>query len=141
MNRPGLGLLATLVLTLSAARGAAAPGAAPVEVKPGDSFGIPLGGEVGIAGTKVVVGFVAVLEDSRCPKGEQCITAGSARVVLRVRAGADSPVDVELATMRGPSEAGAAGLRLRLVALEPHPVAGKSIDPRSYLVKVSVTEP
>ena len=102
----------------------------PFTLKVGQTASIPAG--------KITAKFVAVSEDSRCPKGEQCITAGNARIVLEVAVGSNAPERVELNLGRGSSEAVVSGLEVTLLDLQPYPVSGRPIRPEDYLASLSL---
>jgi len=110
----------------------------PLEAAPGQPFTLKAGQTASITSEKVTVTFIAVSEDSRCPKGEQCITAGNARVLLEVAAGSAAPARIEFNLGRGASEAVVGTLEVTLVGLEPYPVAGRSIPAENYLASLSV---
>ncbi|NJB87240.1 hypothetical protein GGR26_003020 [Lewinella marina] len=80
--------------------------------------------------------FVKVLEDSRCPRGVQCIQAGRAVVsvqVLRDGALTEDTVTIDgnaITTDQGP---------LQLLELEPYPDASVP-DPGPYRLKVRLLE-
>lgn len=81
----------------------------------------------------MVVRFVAVPEDSRCPKGEQCIVAGKARVALEISVDGGTPTEVELGTAEGHGEMDVAGFQVTLAGLAPYPVSGRQIRPEEYV--------
>lgn len=69
-----------------------------------------------------------VLEDSRCPKGVQCVWAGQLRLNVRVHLGARD--EVHELTLGKPVHV--ADGSLELVEALPYPVAGEQIKPASY---------
>lgn len=87
-------------------------------------------GESAEVGDRVVT-FTAVREDSRCPTGVECLWEGDAAVELLVEAGGE-PTVIVLHTALEPRSAVAAGLRLTLERLDPHPVAGRQTPPADY---------
>lgn len=99
-----------------------------------DSFelGKPLrltpGASARATGTELRVGFDAVIADSRCPKGERCVSAGDATVRVWLQQGTGPRVTRELHTATGAAQtASALGHELRLLSLEPYPVTGRAI--------------
>jgi hypothetical protein len=79
------------------------------------------------------VNFVEVLEDSRCPKGANCIWAGRARIQIMLEAKSGAPITVELATIGGDDQSvDMAGYRIHLVKLDPHPSAEKAPEEKEY---------
>ena len=79
------------------------------------------------------VSFVKVLEDSRCPKGANCIWAGRARIQVMLEAKSGAAITVELATIGGDDQSvDMAGYRIHLVKLDPHPSAEKAPEEKEY---------
>jgi hypothetical protein len=71
---------------------------------------------------------IAIIEDSRCPRGVQCVWAGQVRLKIRVGQGRSSSVkEVTL----GSSVAVADG-SLSLVSVTPERVAGRTLRPVDY---------
>jgi len=89
------------------------------------------------AGFKVT--FEAVVADSRCPKGETCIWEGNATVRLTVT-GAAGTQSLELHTSprAGSGSARYESRSIRLVSLEPYPVAGREVAPAAYTATLSI---
>lgn len=98
----------------------------PVTLAPGETASFDSG--------KIAVRFVAVTEDSRCPKGEQCVWAGNARVELEVRGGGGEPRRLTLETNGRASEAEVGELTLALQDVSPLPIGGRAIAPQDYRV-------
>lgn len=71
---------------------------------------------------------LAVLEDSRCPKGVQCVWAGRLRLKVRVHLGARD--ELHELTLSKPMHV--ADGSLELVEALPEKIAGKPIKPASY---------
>ena len=138
-------LLATFVAVIGAATATAAGGGrARQKVMLDKNFVLSVGQEVSTADGKLKIKFVSVAEDSRCPKGVNCVWAGNARVVLQVGKNNGAPVKLELNT--SPREgAGAVGsgygqYLIKLVEVAPYPVAEQTINPRSYAVTLVVSK-
>lgn len=89
------------------------------------------------AGGGVLVRFVEVLEDSRCPKGVDCVWAGNAKIRLTVRAG-DECATLQLNSALAPREAEWNGKSFSLVNLAPYPASGVEIEPSEYIATISV---
>jgi len=100
----------------------------------GKPFTLKVGESASFEGGKLVMKFVSVPEDSRCPKGEQCVWAGNARVVLEVSKPAQAPQTVQLNTSRGPRDAELDGLVLKLESLDPEPSSSRRLRPEDYSV-------
>lgn len=98
-------------------------------------------GEVGlIEDLNRRIEFREVAEDSRCPKGVDCIWAGNAKVRLYVRDGEKEPVVVELNTAAGNNSANAGGLTISLVSLDPYPVSGTEIASDDYRATLKISK-
>jgi hypothetical protein len=82
------------------------------------------GATVSVKATSMKVRFVAVTEDSRCPRDVNCIWAGEVKVQLAVD---NSTLEV----LAGGS-AVAAGYRVTVVRVEPQPVSTARIAPQDY---------
>ena len=121
--------LALLVLPLVCCAQSKPP-AADVSLR--QEFTLKLGQTVRVKGESLRVRFASVLEDSRCPKGEECIRQGSAKISLEVTSGEDKPVTLELTTEPGAQEATHLEYSLTLVALYPYPVSGRQVDREDY---------
>jgi hypothetical protein len=81
---------------------------------------------------KITVKFVSVPEDSRCAKGEQCVWAGNARVVLEVSGPGSAAQTVQLNTSRGIREAEIEGFVVRLDNLTPDRASGQPLRSEDY---------
>lgn len=112
----------------------AAPHAAGVALR--QEFTLKLGQTVRFKGESLRVKFASVVEDSRCPRGEQCVRQGSAKISLEVTSGEDKTAALELTTGQGAQEeaAGVAhlGYSVTLVALDPYPTADRQAAPEDY---------
>jgi len=74
-----LGLAQVLILTACAsASNSGNPGAPSAKLN--QSFSLKVGTSTSVDGEGIQVGFDAVIADSRCPKGAQCIVAGDATI-------------------------------------------------------------
>ncbi len=113
-------------------------GGGPIQVKLGEPFELRIGQKASIADGDLVLTFLAVLQDSRCPKGEQCIVAGKARVSLEAAPRDGAAVTFELDTTGESGETDGLAFRIELHGLAPYPVSGRPTSPHDYLVKLSV---
>jgi hypothetical protein len=116
-------------------RPAALRSGAPAQVAPGD--------ELAVEGSAVRLRFVAVVEDSRCPRGVTCVWAGRAVVEVAATVGVDGPertVRLEV----GAPEAGSAelfGVRVAAEALDPYPSAGAVARREDYRLRLVLLAP
>ena len=102
----------------------------PIQVKTGEPFELRIGQKASLGAGDLVLTFLAIPQDSRCPKGEQCIVAGDGAAVT-----------LDLDTSRESEEMDISGFQISLVALSPYPVSGRPISPQDYLVKLTVRKP
>ena len=86
----------------------------------------------------VLVRFVEVKSDSRCPSDVQCVHAGNAEVIFLVGpvAGDGPAQQVLLNTSQDPKSGSALGLTVTLVKLDPHPVS--TTPTRNYRAEVTI---
>jgi hypothetical protein len=83
--------------------------------------------------------FEAVTGDSRCAKGDVCIWAGDATVRVSWHREGGAQETCELHTSPDAPDTDCAGGRIRLVALDPHPLSGRAIPQADYVVTLEVT--
>ena len=100
---------------------------------------IPLGETRTFDEERLVIGFGRVLEDSRCPTGTQCVSAGNAEVGLVLQERGEATRMVQLNTARDPRRVSHEGYIVEVVDLRPIPSAGGPPDPESYIVRLRVT--
>lgn len=120
---------------------------------PGQSTGgtleIKYGETVEVSGEQMKLTFSGV-NDSRCPKDVQCVTAGEAKVTLAVDKGGASETAELIA--RGlcyqddgscGTEANALGYRFKLLSLNPYPEQNANPELKDYVLKLeySVFQP
>jgi hypothetical protein len=103
---------------------------------------INYGRQVAAAKENLTLKFVAILEDSRCPEGVQCVWAGNARIELAVTKTGEDTASLELNTNdRFPIEAQYLGYLITLIDLQPYPKATKQISLQDYTVNVEIRKP
>jgi hypothetical protein len=95
---------------------------------------------VRIAGTPATITFENVVSDNRCPVDVVCIVAGEARAVLRLEEPRKPPIEFVLDTGRTPS-ATVNGYGVALLTVSPAPHSTVRIEPRDYVVELTVTPP
>jgi len=101
-------------------------------------FPLAVGATVTVAGADLVLRFVQVQEDSRCPLDAQCVAAGDATVRLAARedGGRELPMDLHV---YGEAREVRFGIYwIRLQDLAPLPRAGQPVPPRDYVVTLRV---
>jgi hypothetical protein len=100
-----------------------------------DVAGVRIGEDIEIAGKSVLV--ERVLEDSRCPRGVQCIQAGTVRVAVIVSDGES----LATGTLRLLETARIGGLELVLSSVTPEPVAGFPIGTYRFTIDGQLAAP
>ena len=85
----------------------------------------------------LVIRFLEVTEDSRCPKGVACVWAGTAKVKLLVIKGKLSK-QIELGLEPSLQAAETFGYRIKLDSLTPYPEASRPIQKSQYTVSLKI---
>lgn len=98
---------------------------------------IPLGETRLLDEERLAINFARVLEDSRCPAGVQCVTAGNAMVGLILHERGEATRMVQLNTHREPRTVSHEGYVISVVDLQPYPTAGGQ-PPQSHTVRLHV---
>ena len=130
MKRAITMIVVTLVWTACSVAGPAGPAVFDA----GQNFSLRVGESARSREGGLQVGFEGVSADSRCPKGVQCVWAGDAIVRVWLQQGAGPRQLRTLHTAAGASQATSAlDHELRLVRLDPTPVAGKALAPDGYV--------
>lgn len=142
MIRTLAALLFVLVLTACTTQSGTQLPEAEFFVNAGQQFGLRVGETAGVVTSLAIalVRFNGVIQDSRCPVDVQCITAGSATVLLSVQ----SALNVHDITMEVPPEGTVEvvvdELTVTAVGVRPNAQQGATIDPLDYVVGLTVTE-
>jgi hypothetical protein len=95
------------------------------------------GEEAELDSGRIRVRFEAVLSDSRCPRGHQCVRAGEAKVRIWAQEGSEPGRSHVVA---GPARTYYSVSRhysIQITALEPYPVAGAE-KPAEYTLTLAV---
>ena len=99
---------------------------------------IPMGETRLLDEERLAITFARVLEDSRCPSGVQCVTAGNALVGLILQERGEATRMVELNTNTEPRTVSHEGYVISVTDLRPLPVAGDSTPSPSTVVRLHV---
>ena len=136
----------TLICALIAFGGVLAasphPNSALDVVRLGREFKLNAGRQVTVKGTKLRIRFIAVENDSRCPRDVTCVWAGNAAVQLQLGTGRGSKT-VTLNTSKSASfvsEIEYHGYKVKLVDLSPYPRSDRKIAPRDYTATLLVSK-
>lgn len=131
--------LRALVPCLILAAGCATSSDNAIQASLDTDFQLGLGQSALIAGANLEIGFVDVISDSRCPKGEQCFSAGDAAVRIWLQESGENRHEEVLHTPKqGPRFADFSNHRIHLVDLTPDPVSGVTTPPADYRVVLRV---
>jgi hypothetical protein len=111
----------------------AACGTAPARESQVASLGVEVtlapGAAVSVKDTGLLVRFVAVTEDSRCPRDVTCVWAGQLKVQLEIQQSSQAASQVEILA-GGTMEAGK--YSVTVVRVEPQAVSTVKIGPQDY---------
>lgn len=129
----------TAALALVAGLCSTAGPAQPVPFDVGKAFVLKVGQTAQTRSGDWRIGFEGVTADSRCPKGVQCVWAGDAvvRIWLQRASGARELRDLHTAA-NAPRGPGAPSVRL--LRVDPLPVAGREIAREDYTATLVLTE-
>lgn len=93
---------------------------------------------------KTVAGKLSIkvvsIEDSRCPRGTQCVWAGNAKVRIRVKNANGAAQVFDLNTNMQPENVRFAGYRISLTDVNPRPANNIRINRNAYTATFSVTK-
>ncbi|HEY0023515.1 MAG TPA: hypothetical protein VGB24_11410 [Longimicrobium sp.] len=99
---------------------------------------LPLGETRTLDEQRFAVSFGRVMEDSRCPTGAQCVSAGNAHLALVLQERGEATRTVQLNTHTDPRVVRHEGYRVEVVGLDPLPAAGQPA-PENYVVRLRIT--
>jgi hypothetical protein len=106
----------------------------------GREFTLKLGEQVIIKEAGLNISFNAVAEDSRCPKGVNCIWAGNGRVVVKLSKQRRKETAVELNTGVEPKQQRFQDYEIKLVGLSPYPQKDVNIKRSDYTATFIVSK-
>jgi hypothetical protein len=136
---PVLPALLSFVTIFAASPGCAANPSDIKTARPGERFTLRVGESASVQGASMVIKFLEVMGDSRCPKGEQCVWEGDATVRISVSHGAGPSQTQDLHTSsREPGPQAGGAYVIRLVGLDPQPVTGRAIVQADYEATLQV---
>jgi len=109
-----------------------------VSTELGQPFQVRIGESATING--LVITFVAVSEDSRCPRGAECIWAGRVKVMVQVQKDGELLGEFELTdgemTGGDVGEVQVTGFVVRLLGVTPYPKVGEEIGAGEYVMEM-----
>lgn len=105
----------------------------------GNSFEIKPGQKVSPQGVDFSITFVSVVEDSRCPRGVQCIWPGNVKITLTLSERDCEDAEVRLNTYREPRTIRHRGRDIKITGVEPPKLQDKRIRPEDYVVTLEIS--
>jgi len=102
-------------------------------------FDIRAGGSERVDGSDLVVRFVSVPSDTRCPVDLQCAHAGDATVRLRVQGGGAEETTLELRLNSKPKEGAQGSFLIRLIDLRPLPRDGHPVAAADFVATLKIS--
>ena len=96
--------------------------------------------ETASMGDNFVIQFQTLVQESRCPKGYQCISEGSATIQVQLSRSGETISTFELSTDPIHNEASHENYRFKLMAVNPYPIGGQENDPERYIATILITK-
>jgi len=118
----------------------------PVHAAPAKAIQLKLGEQTAVGDGALQILFKSVINDSRCPRGVECVWAGQAKVLLQLEKKGEKAVEVQLTTpwlseaRPNPSEAAYAGYLIQLKSLAPYPGETNKVDTAVTIVVSEQTD-
>lgn len=104
-----------------------------------ESLVIKRGHQKSAANGEVILKFLSVIEDSRCPTDVNCVWAGNAKVEVLITDKRGGSKKVVMNTTTGPAGDQHNGYAVYLSGLTPSPKGRKAINQRNYIATFNVT--
>ena len=105
-----------------------------------EDFELAPGDVVRLADSDIYLGFMGVVNESRCPTGVNCIRAGDVTVTLASGRDATRTFKMQLdAGQKGPNRRQLGSYTVELHEVNPYPSAEGQIKPEDYRVTLRVT--
>lgn len=133
-------LLGLLVLPISLFAVGCGNSKPAVKVKPGEKFTIGVGESAELTDEELVITFVEVIGDSRCPKDAVCIWSGvvSFKVNISYR-GVDYPLALKQPGLTDQAEDRFFHYDL-IFRIDPYPSASEPVKPKDYQLTLTVNK-
>lgn len=104
----------------------------------GATVRVQINKEVRAPRSRLTVRFTELVEDSRCPKGTNCVWAGEGKIKIAVSKSGGRGQTFELSTMERNDTASFGGYQIRLVDLRPQPGMNVRIDRTKYAATLEI---
>ncbi len=133
-------LSAIFIFTAAACKKKPQPGYATFKLD--EIFDLKLNQSTQLEGGDLKITFTAVTEDSRCPKGVNCIQEGQISIALAVASASQSNT---LSFTRRASQTdninkSFENYKIQWLAVTPYPEDGKKIKPEDYNLRIAVRQ-
>jgi len=110
------------------------------EVELGKEFEIKVGDSAIISQQGIIIKFISVNNDSRCPTGAICVWEGNAVVALELKSSKGDTLASNLNTSLEPKEVEFSNLTILLKSLAPYPILDTIINSKDYAATLLVTK-
>ena len=134
-------IFSVLLVATFAANAACAPIIDVNTFSLGDSFSLAVGQSASVDGEDLVIKFIDVIADSRCPSGVECIWQGEVACLVEITHSGTGQQKV--LTHRGLTQElskAEFGSYQLIYSVEPYPEAGKAIKKSAYRLNLLVTK-
>jgi hypothetical protein len=112
--------------------------AATVEAREGQTFRLSPGGMARVGRAGVLISFVGITADSRCPIDVVCVWEGDAAARVNVTVGRMAWTPFDLHTSQEPRTIQFQDRTITLVSVEPSARSNERIDPARYIITLRV---
>jgi hypothetical protein len=111
------------------------------EVNLDQEFSLSLGQSIMIAGESLVIKFIEVISDGRCPRGAICIWPGEANCLTEITTRPES-IYLKVLTQPGPSKTSKTSFANYEITfnLQPYPEVGKAVDKKDYHLRLVISK-
>jgi hypothetical protein len=111
------------------------------EVNLDQEFSLSLGQSIMIAGESLVIKFIEVISDGRCPRGAICIWPGEANCLTEITTRLES-IYLKVLTQPGPSKTSKTSFANYEITfdLRPYPEVGKAVDKKDYHLRLVISK-
>jgi len=112
-----------------------------IEVNLDQEFSLSLGQSIMIAGESLVIKFIEVISDGRCPRGAICIWPGEANCLTEITTRPES-IYLKVLTQPGPSKTSKTSFANYEITfnLQPYPEVGKAVDKKDYHLRLVISK-
>ena len=111
------------------------------EVNLYQEFSLSFGQSIMIAGESLVIKFIEVISDGRCPRGAICIWPGEANCLTEITTRPES-IYLKVLTQPGPSKTSKTSFANYEITfdLRPYPELGKAVDKKDYHLRLVISK-